>query len=374
MSDTEAPEMAAPDLEDLDREAATELLGWQPGAPIFSVYVRADPGDRAGRRLIELRDELDRAVGAEADRPEREELRTAARRIEEEVSALAQEPSGRGVVGFVEATRAPGAARWYRAQLAPVRTEVHLGPTPKVAPLLAMLEEGSPTGVAAVSGECVRLFDWRVGELDQLHDWELEVFSLDWRERKAPGGGGLAVGGGVSAAGHDQYEQRLDHNRDRFARETGALARQEGEKRGWRQVLVFGDERHTGPFMEGLGEARPVVHVDRADLVSQPSHQIAERVEQAVPEVNRERQRALVERIKDSGFAGGRASLGAQETAQALAEGRVEQLVYDARLDGPDVERLIALATDSGAAIVPVEGAAAAELTDQDGVAALLRY
>lgn len=369
VSGTEAPE-----LQHLDLDAADKLLGWRPASGVFSAYVSLDHGDRGGRVRIELRDDLERAIGDDdAAEGDRARLTRTASRIEQAVEALSRDASGRGVIGFVEAARG-GEERWFTTQLAPRRTEVHLGERATLAPLLALLEDGAPTGVGAVSGDRVRLFDWRLGQLEQLHDWELEVFSLDWRERKAPGPSNPATGSGASAAGHDQYQQRMDHNRDRFARETGELSRNEARDRGWRQILVFGDARHAGPFAEGLGDACPVFRADHADLAGQPTHLIAERVERAVPEVNRERQLAIVEGIKDAGLSGGRAALGPQETMQSLEEGRVERLVYDVELAGPEVERMIELAASTSADVTPVEEAAAAGLSEQDGVAAQLRY
>jgi hypothetical protein len=78
-------------------------------------------------------------------------------------------------------------------------------------------------------------------------------------------------------------------------------------------------------------------------------------------------------------------------TLRALVEGRVEHLVYDVERDYPDLdlgdpalqatakglptrERMIELALSTSARITPIEGDAARELDERDGVAALLRY
>ena len=356
--------------------AVRELLAWRPGHGVVSLYVDADRIDRDGRWRVELRNDLDRALDsiAEDDREQRLALAATVKRIEDDLRVAWSQPEGRGMMGFIEVAREPGEERWYVSQLAPRRTEAQYGARPQVGPMLAVLDDAAPAGVAAVSSERVRLFDWHLGRVEQLHDWELELFSLDWRERKAPGPRHPTGGRLVSAAGHDQYDQRLEANRERFAHETGALARVSAGKRDWRQILVFGDQRYSGQFADGFAERCELRHVEPTDLVGQPTHLIAERVNSLLPDLNRDRERALIERIGEAAYAEGRSAFGAAETVQALEEGRVEHLVYDARLDADQVEPMIDLALGTGAAVTPVEGESATALERQGGVVALLRY
>jgi hypothetical protein len=352
------------------------LLRWRPDHGVLSVYVDADPGDRGRRWRLELRDGLHRATEAAADGRDRETrfaVEAAVKRIEA-LLGEGGEIEGRGLIGFVEASRERAQERWFASQLPPRRTEACYAPAPQVGPLIALLDDGAPLGVAAASAERVRLFDWRLGRTEQLHDWELEVGSLDWRERKAPRSRDRAAPRMVTAAGSDQHDQRLEANRERFARETGGLTQAEARKRAWRQVLAFGDERYVSHLADGLGGGCELRHVDSSDLISQPTHLIAERVDRLLPDLNRDRERSLIERVKELTFTEARSALGAQETLQTLEEGRAEHLVYDAERGDNDIERMIELAVATGAAITPVEGDSAAALAEQGGVAALLRY
>jgi stalled ribosome rescue protein Dom34 len=97
----------------------------------------------------------------------------------------------------------------------------------------------------------------------------------------------------------------------------------------------------------------------------------------------------------------GTAALGLSEVAAALNAGRVAHLVYDPQVrytgtvgvdgalyGGDEVapggqqprpeprltERLVERALDTGALITPIEGAAAGELADASGIAAILRW
>lgn len=358
------------------QKAAAGLVAWRPPHGVVSLYCDADPAERTGRWRIELRDDLDRiAAGvAKADRERRFAVEATVRRIEDGLAAERSEPESRGVIGFIEASRKRGEERWFATHLPPWRTEARYGRGPHLGPLLALLDDGAPVGVAAVSGERVRLFQRRLGGFERLQAWELELFSLDWRERKAPVSRDPASSQTVSAAGHDQYDQRLESNRERFAHETGKLARADAGRLGWRQLLVFGDERYARPFEAGFAGRCELRHVDSSDLVSESTHAVAERIERLMPALNRERERALIERVQEATFKEARAALGPQETLQSLEEGRVEHLIYDAEHGDSELERMIGLALSSGAAITPVEQESARLLSEQDGVAALLRY
>ena len=114
-----------------------------------------------------------------------------------------------------------------------------------------------------------------------------------------------------------------------------------------------------------------------------------------MPEINRERELKLVETVKESAYSGrARGSLGPQETVEALNQGRVEHLLFDAERDYrgqgieqglayeappltdglPVTELMIERALDTGARVTPLVGDAAAALEEHAGVAALLRY
>ena len=82
---------------------------------------------------------------------------------------------------------------------------------------------GAPVGVVAVSAERIHLYEWKLGSLELVHDWEAEMYSLDWRERKAGKPSDVARTQGATSSGRDQHDQRLERNRARFLEETGGL-------------------------------------------------------------------------------------------------------------------------------------------------------
>ncbi|HEX2435041.1 MAG TPA: hypothetical protein VHI76_00140, partial [Solirubrobacterales bacterium] len=128
----------------------------------------------------------------------------------------------------------------------------------------------------------------------------------------------------------------------------------------------------------------------------EPRSRIAERVDALIPELNRERELKLVETAKEAAYSGKeRGSLGPQETLEALVEGRVDHLLFDAERDytgrgieeglayeGPPLgvdglpvtELMIERALETDAGVTPLEGEAATALDEHDGVVGLLRY
>ncbi|MGE5748178.1 MAG: VLRF1 family aeRF1-type release factor, partial [Solirubrobacterales bacterium] len=293
-----------------DATTPSDLLAWRPKHGVISLYIRIEPGDRSEGWRTEMHNGLSEAVesGATDDHELKKALRATADRLRRDLLDEERPGEHRGLIGFVEIAADEGEQRWYATQVPPRRTEILRGPVAQIHQLLELLDDGAPLGVAAVSSERVRLLDWRLGHVKQLHDWELEYFGEDWRERKShrpdP-----SRGEAVSASGRDQFNQRLEANRERFAEQTGRLAHAESRKRDWRQAVAFGDQRYVSKFSEGFGEDTSLVHVD-ADLVTEPTTVIEQRIEESLPELNRAREAVLIDRIKEAAYAEGRSSLG----------------------------------------------------------------
>lgn len=368
-----------------------DLVEWRSGQGILTVCVQLDPGDRGRAWRIALREQLHELEERTDPHAERRAFRTAANEILERFPENGAPPEGRGHVGFVELAEKRPTAVWRSMQMSPRRTEVVRSERPYVRPLVELFAEGPHVGVALVSAERVRLLGWSLGAIRKLEDWEITLFSRDWRERKAersiPGQGTR-----TSASGRDQFDQRLDANRRRFLREVGSLVATEDSRRRWRDLIAFGVEGLPEELGEGLAGKVSNLHVVPQDLVGAKEMQVAERVDAEVRELNAKRGLRLVEEVEEAVGADPGAALGPQEALQALSEGRVRHLIFDAQRDyeGPPLEadlgyddghdgvpvgeRLVELAVATDADVTPVFGEAAAQLERHDGVAALLRY
>jgi hypothetical protein len=361
--------MSLPTLDDVRR-----LAEWAPPLGVVSVYLRLDPDDRGGAWRTELHNGLSSVLDRDGlDHEAAAALRATAERIGERF-VNHERSLPRGEVGLVEVAAKPGAERWWSSHLAPEGAQTaSFADRPLVAPLVCLLERGAPRGVALVSAERVRLLAWAPGQLEELHNWELSIFSRDWRERKAQRVADLARGQGINASGRDQFDERLAENRHRFLGECGRLAAQLASERSWRQLILFGAAEHRRGLCHELPSPGLAVEGGDADLISEPSGRLEKPIAAAVERLDRERDRELVERALDEARGGTRAAAGSQETEAALAEARVECLVFDAsRAVG--CESLVRNALASGAGVAAVAGEAAELLAPVEGVAALLRY
>jgi hypothetical protein len=354
-----------------------ELLDWQPEFGVITVCVAVDPADRSEGWLTELRNQLKAAVESGDDAHDRGRALTATAqrvldRFEDE-----ELPSGRCQLGFCEAAERRGRDIWTAAQMDGFRTSASYRDRPRLTPLLKLLDEGAALGAVAVSAERVHLYEWRLGALDLVHDWEATMFMRDWRERKAQKPANLARTQGASASGRDQFDQRLEHNRARFLEETGRLVGDEARGRSWRRVIAFGDPEHVRKLGEGAGKGTELELAEEANVISEERGKVLERVNAAVANGNRRRELELIERAADGAQTpGGHGALGLIDVQRALNEGRVEHLILDA--DAPELadveDEVVERALRTSADVTPVEGEAADKLREHGGVAAVLRY
>ncbi|HEX2392236.1 MAG TPA: VLRF1 family aeRF1-type release factor [Solirubrobacterales bacterium] len=363
--------MSQPTVED-----ARTLSEWTPALGVVSVYLRFDPGDRGGAWRTELRNGLDRLLGAakEAEHERRVALRETARRLGERFEDGDLRPPPRGEAGFVEVAEKEGRERWWGTGVPPLVSDcVQLAERPVVAPLVELSCQAEPRGVALLSVERVRLLRFAEGALSDLEDWELSVFSLDWRERKAQSAPNPARAQGVSSSGRDQFGERLDHNRHRFLTECGRLAGQQLEDGKLREIVVFGPAREVECFNAGL--TSPSVSLElggEEDLISTPTGRLVEQVGEVVEALCDRRDRELAERALEEARGGSRGAAGAQEVGEALEEGRVERLVLDAGVG--EKEALVRAALGGGCKVSIVRDEVAELLAPAGGVAAILRY
>jgi hypothetical protein len=358
-------------------EEAREISEWRPPLGVLSVYLGFDPADRGGAWRTELRNALDAILEShkEAEHEHRVALRATAKRLTERFEDGDLRPPPRGEVGFVEVAEKEGVEHWWGTAAPPIADAcAEYAPEPVVAPLIALTCRGANRGVALLSSERVRLLRCDAGTLGELEDWELSLLSLDWRERKSQSTNNPARAQGVSSSGHDQYGERLEHNRERFLNECGGLAARALEENGLDQIIAFGPAKDADWFEAGFGSAKAkLVHGGDAEVISAPKGKLNELVAEAIERLDSERDRAVVERALGGAKGGGRGSLGIQETKEALAEGRVDHLVFDAALDG-DAESLVRAAFAGSATVTIVRDELAAPLAEAEGVAAILRY
>ena len=345
--------MTQPTLED-----ARGLSEWRPPLGVLSVYLGFDPADRGGAWRTELRNGLDSVLeaNAEAEHDRKVALRATAKRLLDRFEDGDLRPPPRGEAGFVEVAEKAAAERWFGTAAAPAASAcVEFAPEPVVAPLLDLCAHNGARAVVLLSSERVRLLRCAEGTLEELADWELSVTSLDWREQ-------------------DHFDERLDHNRQRFLDECGGLVARRLEEDGLAEAVAFGPARDLESFRSGFGSGPATLAVGgEQDLISVPTGKLAELAAETIARLDAERDGAAVARALEEAKGGSRGAVGLQETKEALREGRVDHLVLDAAI-GEEAESLIRAALSSSSRVTVVRDELAAPLAEAEGVAAVLRY
>jgi hypothetical protein len=363
--------MAQPTLKD-----ARELIDWRPPLGVISIYLGFDPADRGGAWRTELRNGVERAVklAGDAEHERKMAMRATAKRLLERFADEEVRPPPRGEVGFVEVSEKPGMEHWWQTAVEPTSSAVVLAEQPLVTELVDLCRRSEACGVAVLSAERVRLHRFAGGDLQEIDDWELSITSRDWRERKSQSTSDPARAQGVSSSGHDQYGERLEHNRHRFLVECGRLAGERLREHQLGTVIAFGPRSSAEALWQGLDSTPVATKVGaETDLISMPKKEVIEQVAAAVARLSAERDRELVERALGEAHGRSRGAAGLQETIEALGEGRVEHLAFDPAI-GEQTEALVRGALAGSAGVTIARDGTAELLAPAEGVAALLRY
>jgi len=367
-------------MDDRSQDMLRELAEWQPRHGVISVYLHVDPADRGNGWRIELDQGLKRIVDEGLLDAPGSELVAATDRVRARFPGDAPHRTGRTQVGFVE-VGGEGRAMWNGFQASLGSSLLVHDATARLTELVRLLERGAPIGVVLLAAEHARALEWAQGRLEGLGDWELEVTSYDWRERKSPSRNPAASGTGTTSSGRDQHEQRLASSRARFLKELGGILESRFGERRWRRLVVFGEGDLPAHLKAGMADSASRLHEVNRDLIRTGAAELQEQVENEVAAINRERERELLERIEEAIGTGAGAATGPDDVLGALQQGRASHLIFDPgrEFDIGDrrtgTEALISLGLATGAAITPVEeDDSATRLAQRDGAVALLRY
>jgi hypothetical protein len=379
------------------REVLRNLVTAEQGRSVISIYARTDPRDPANTSgtpawHVALRNGLSvlaERLEAGDDREDRLAFRTRRGRIEQELVNLDPAERARSVAWFVGID---GASSQRLSLRLPVRRDTVVCDTrPFVSPLVDIADRGALTGVVLVTGDLVRLMQIEQGEPNEPADSTYELSLGDWR----PFGGSAA---GSSARGtrtvshQERYEARVEAQRDHLFETAATQTAQRLDNLGWERIVLVSEGQVASRFREALPPelGHRVIAESDHNLVGDEPSAIADALEPLLEDAWLRRTTALVEQAREHAQAGGAATVGAQETFGALAEGRVEHLVLDpdhdfsaaagmipAAIGGPaDMlgERAVETAIATAAQVTAIATTASDTLRNAGGMAALLRY
>ncbi len=296
--------------------------------------------------------------------------------------ALDADETGRGRAVFASVAGGEVEEVHIRPQLP---TGVWLGERAHVVPLVAAIGDGAPVGLVVISMHQLRILELELGEVRDLTERDVTPPRFEWSLRKEP-----TVG--------------VMEDRRRIAAVGTRLAVDRALQRGWRGVVVAGNERLAAPVVaELIGHGLDVTHVRLDPAPEHTPAVLAAELTPAADDLRRGWDVKLVERITDQARSGARGALGLADVLEALAGGRVAQLAIDRERaypgalapDGravppgvvpvglagqelrplPDLaDHLVAAAFDTDADVTAVTGRAAEALAAGGGIGGLLRW
>jgi hypothetical protein len=380
----------------LTRQVLETLAVAEPRRLVISVHARTDPRDPANTSstpawLINLRNGL-RAVSerleAGDDRENRLAFRTMRTQIEDELVDLSPGARARSVSWILDSE---GDSERFSLQL-PLRSDkVVADAKPFVSPMVDVADRGGRTGVVLVGSDLVRLLQIEQGEATEPENPSYELELGDWRPFGGTAGGSPSRG--LLATSHEErYRARVQAQRDQLYETAATETAKRLDALGWERIALLSEGQVASRFRAALPaefSERVVAEADVNIARAEPTV-IAEAVEPLIEQAWHERTTALIELAHRRARLGGAATIGAQETFRALAEGRVDHLVIDPDHDftsaagmippsirGPSEllgERAVETAIGTSAGVTAFSTTASQALLDAGGMAALLRY
>jgi hypothetical protein len=322
------------------------------------------------------------------DRDIRLAFRALRPRIEDELVAFNPGDRARSVAWILDVD---GDSERFSLQL-PLRGNAVVADTkPFVSPLVDVADRGAPTGVILVRGDLVRVMQVQQSEASEPEDSSYELSLGDWRPFGGSAGGSPARGAHTTAH-QARYRARVEAQRDQLFETAARHTAKRLEALGWERIVLVCERQVASRFRLALPAEvveRVIAEVD-INLVGEEPVTIADAIEPLVEDARRKRTMALIALAHQRALAGGPATIGAQETLGALAEGRVDHLVLDPDHDfssaaamippsigGPSQmlgERAVEAAIGASAHVTACSTAMSETLREAGGMAALLRY
>jgi peptide chain release factor subunit 1 len=290
-------------LEDSDLQ---ELLRYQSGQPVLSVYLNTEPAEgNADAYKLRLRNLL-REV------PMPEDVEAVMRFVEHE-----HKWTGRSVAIFSCA-----AQKYLKAfSLAvPVRSRVRASDGPFVKPLADLLDSYGGYGVVLVDKQGARLFYFHLGELREQDG----VIGESIRHTKR-GGGSQAAGRRGGSAGQTDYVEEIT---ERNIKDAVDFATHFFSENNVRRIVIGGTEENVAFFRSQLPKAWQSLVIGSFPISMTASHnEVLERAMKIGEEVELRREAHLAETVVTNAAKGRSGVIGLEDTLGAVREGRVQSLL-----------------------------------------------
>jgi len=282
-------------------------------SPVLSLYLDVDPTKRTTDEYkLVLRGLLKEVAG----QAQRQDIAAVERYFDHEYDW-----QGKGVAIF----SCLGQDFWRAYPLAvPVENHVYVGQRPYIKPLTDILDAYGRYGVVLVDQEGARLFLFQLGELQETSG------TIGEEVKRMKHGRGSAAGrrGGVGARTGRKEEETALRNLREAAELTARFCK--GGRCG--RIILGGTEQTVAQFQEMLPKNLQEQVVGSFPIVMTASEtEVLDRSLEIIAEVEREREKELVESAITAAAKGKAGVIGLADTLGAVYEGRVHILVVDER-------------------------------------------
>ncbi|MGA9350681.1 MAG: hypothetical protein WBW48_18010 [Anaerolineae bacterium] len=280
-------------------------------SPVLSLYLNVDPTKHpTDEYKLVLRGLLKEVTGQAL----RRDIAAVERYFDHEYDW-----QGKGVVMF----SCLGQDFWRVYPLAvPVENHVYASERPYIKPLTDILDAYGRYGVVLVDQEGARLFLFRLGELQETSG------TIGEEVKRTKHGRGSAAGrrGGVGARARRKEEEIAQRN----LREAAELTAKFCEGGRCSRIILGGTEQNVALFHEMLSkDLQDQVVGSFPAVMTALETEVLDRSLEIIAEVEREREKALVESAITAAAKGGAGVIGLADTLGAMHEGRVHILLVD---------------------------------------------
>ena len=257
---------------------------------------------------------------------------------------------------------------------APLSPLVRWGRGVRIAPLVGLAELNQQGAVVLLDAERARLFKVEGGDLQESADLiaprkleEISDVGVAKRAARATGVRGQTR--------KDRAKKAWDEETQRFAQRIRDEVLKAAGDGGF---ILYGGTHRMSQALAGELEARDGAAEISGLRVEMSEPEVWETIGGALVDVHRARAARALQRVEESVGSGGRGCLGWNDTSRALRDSSVQMLLISndlVRAEPDRAEDIVGLAMEQGGDVTLIVGEAGERLySDQDGVAALLRY
>ena len=285
-----------------------ELIEYRPKNPVLSVFLNTDPASGSNEvHRLQLRQML-KAFDEEAE----DDVDVIIRFVQHEYDW-----SGRSLVVFSCAE--DGFFRTFSLSL-PLRSRARRLNRPYVKPLVDLIDSYGHYGVALVDKQSTRLFNFHLGELNEIEG----TLGEPVRHTKR-GGGSQSPGRRGGVTGQTRYSEEVA---ERNLKDAANFAASFFDQKQVRRVLIGGTEENVARFLEFLPKRWKCLVMGTFPIEMTAGHvQVLEKAMNAAKKFEDEREAHLVEAVVTAAAKGGEGVIRLGDTLGAVQAGNVQTLV-----------------------------------------------